>query len=147
MRDRLRAISEDYKSVIIPVAGNIACSYNVCNVGYVVQLIRLEHPTPRWAAPAFASSCLFGAVVGQVRWLFLKFPALLHARRSSFHTLLAEITFHSLPPGVVGLTPKVSRLAQLLLGWAGDRFGRRNAMMVSMGLVVSPPPWSQPRGK
>ena len=81
--------TQDTKSIILPVAGNIACSYNFCNIGYAVQLMRLEHPVPRWAAPAFASSCLCGAVVGQ-----------------------------------------------LLLGWFGDRFGRRPSMAIAMSLVV-----------
>ena len=80
---------QDSKAIILPVAGNIAASYNFCNIGYAVQLMRLEHPVPRWAAPAFASSCLCGAVVGQ-----------------------------------------------LLLGWFGDRFGRRPGMVIAMGLIV-----------
>jgi PHS family inorganic phosphate transporter-like MFS transporter len=87
--DRLLTLAEDTKAIILPVAGNIACSYNFCNIGYAVQLMRLEHPVPRWAAPAFASSCLCGAVVGQ-----------------------------------------------LVLGWFGDRFGRRPAMCLTMGLLV-----------
>ena len=35
---------QDSKSIILPVAGNIACSYNFCIIGYAVQLMRLEHP-------------------------------------------------------------------------------------------------------
>eukprot|EP00960_Hanusia_phi_P051503 760845-Hanusia_phi.AAC.9 len=50
------SLFEDYKSLIVPVAANIATSYNI---------FRLEHPVPRWAAPAVASSCLCGAVIGQ----------------------------------------------------------------------------------
>lgn len=65
-------------------------SYNICNIGYVVQLIRLEHPVPRWAAPAFSSSCLFGAVVGQ-----------------------------------------------LVLGWCGDKFGRKTGLTLCLLLTVA----------
>ena len=36
--------AQDTKAIILPVAGNIACSYNFCNIGYAVQLMRLEHP-------------------------------------------------------------------------------------------------------
>ena len=88
-RTLTRVLWQDTKSIILPVAGNIACSFNFCNIGYAVQLMRLEHPVPRWAAPAFASSCLCGAVLGQ-----------------------------------------------LLLGWFGDRFGRRPAMVITTGLIV-----------
>lgn len=35
---------QDSKAIILPVAGNIAASYNFCNIGYAVQLMRLEHP-------------------------------------------------------------------------------------------------------
>lgn len=83
------SLLEDYKSIMIPAMGNLSSSYNICNIGYAVQLLRLEHPVPRWAAPAFASSCLCGAIVGQ-----------------------------------------------LLLGWAGDRFGRKLALLVTLSLVV-----------
>uniref|UniRef100_A0A6U5XVS8 Major facilitator superfamily (MFS) profile domain-containing protein n=1 Tax=Guillardia theta TaxID=55529 RepID=A0A6U5XVS8_GUITH len=87
--DGVLSLLEDYKSLIVPVAANIATSYNVCNVGYVMQIFRLEHPVPRWAAPAVASSCLCGAVIGQ-----------------------------------------------LVLGWLGDRFGRRPALIATLLLII-----------
>ena len=48
---------QDSKAIILPVAGNITASYNFCNIGYAVQLMRLEHPvlasfSPRRAAAA-----------------------------------------------------------------------------------------------
>jgi hypothetical protein len=35
--------------------------------------MRLEHPVPRWAAPAFSAACLFGAFMGQALTRF-SFP-------------------------------------------------------------------------
>jgi MFS family permease len=89
LMSRMSSIADDYKSIIIPASGNISASYNICNIGYVVQLIRLQHPVPRWAAPAFSASCLIGAMVGQVA-----------------------------------------------LGWLGDRIGRRQALTVTLVLIV-----------
>ncbi len=143
---------QDSKAIILPVAGNIAASYNFCNIGYAVQLMRLEHPVLASFSPrlrTFSAQLSWGGGPGSAcRATRADRRACKCARKSSCAAICAPAPRASLTYGLPNQVPRWAAPAfassclcgavvgQLLLGWFGDRFGRRPAMVIAMGLVV-----------